>query len=223
MLMVAMASGMLTVKSQHLYEAGLLPSININKDLPRDWNLNFELETRQGLNNGGSDLESRWVHNNILTDFTLIAAKKVAPKMSLAGGYLYRIREGRIVQRSIQQWMIRSTYRGLRLTHRLATDQTFIPEESVAFRLRYRIATQFAVSGDQVDDGEWYFKLNHEYLWEYQDRDFDLEIRVVPAIGLRIDDANKLEFGLDYRVDSFIGGSNSDHEIWTMINYYYSF
>ena len=41
----------------------------------------------------------------------------------------------------------------------------------------------------------------------FLDGDYDLEIRLVPAIGLLFSDKNKFELSFDNRIDSFISGS----------------
>ncbi len=72
-----------------------------------------------------------------------------------------------------------------------------------------------------MDPKEWYLKLNHEYLGSIEGSEADLELRVVPALGYAFTDANKLECGLDYRVNNWIQGQ-SRHVYWLAISWFVS-
>ncbi|MBX2827536.1 MAG: hypothetical protein KTR22_05205, partial [Flavobacteriaceae bacterium] len=78
------------------------------------------------------------------------------------------------------------------------------------------------LNGQSVDPKEFYFKFNHEYLNAWEQNDYDLEIRAVPHLGYKVSKSNKLEFGLDYRLNSFLNTSPS-HRFWTVINWYIAF
>jgi hypothetical protein len=108
---------------------------------------------------------------------------------------------------------------GFRLVHRFSTDQTFSKEEKPEFRLRYRIASEVALSGESVDPNEFYFKFNNEYLKSWQDADNDLEIHLVPLLGYNLVNNNKIEMGLDYRVNSFLD-NNTRHSFWMNVNWF---
>ncbi len=194
---------MLIVCSYHLtaqsnFQLGLLPVVNVNKKLQKDFKLNFKTETRQII-----------LHEDIfelkhgLLDFSLVLAKKIGLSSSLAGGYFLRFRDDRLIQRSIQQFSITQSKNFYRVSHRFTSDQTFSENEETSFRLRYRIAGQFALNGQSVNPREFYIKLNNEYLNEWQSNDHELEIRIGVFLGYEINDNNKLEFGLENRLDSF--------------------
>jgi hypothetical protein len=207
-------------KSQGSYQAGLLPAFNLNKKLPKQWSANLKIESRQSLAEGIFGANDQAEYEYLLTDFTLIAAKKVGLKHTLAGGYTLRWQGDEFVHRSIQQFFFIQNFPDFRLAHRLSTDQTFSPTDPVAFRLRYRAAMEVALAGQSVDPREFYLKINHEYLGLLQDQNFDLEVRLVPFLGYKFTDRNKLEVGLDYRVDSFIGGNGSRSRFWASVNWF---
>lgn len=105
------------------------------------------------------------------------------------------------------------------MAHRFSSDQTFNSENPRELRLRYRITAEIPLNGQSVDPGEFYLKLNNEYLNSWQDGEYDLEIRLVPLAGFEFTDNNKLEFGLDYRLSSFLDGS-SRNSFWFNIGWY---
>ena len=91
--------------------------------------------------------------------------------------------------------------------------------EKPEFRLRYRIASEVALDGQSVDPREFYFKFNNEYLNSWQDYGYDLEIRLVPLLGYNLKSTNKIEMGLDYRVNSFLN-NNTRHSFWVNLNWF---
>jgi len=85
--------------------------------------------------------------------------------------------------------------------------------------LRYRIASEFPLSGQSIDPKEFYLKVSNEYLNAFQGNDYDLEIRLAPHFGFLFSDTNKLEFGPAYRISSFIDGS-AKNSFWLSLNWY---
>ncbi len=154
-----------------------------------------------------------------LSDFIFIASKKVGLNNSLAGGYLFRLRGTTVIHRTIQQFTIVSNYNAFRLAHRISTDQTFEPREPTTFRLRYRLTAELPLNGESVDPGEWYAKISNEYLNSLQDKSYDLEIRLIPLLGYQFTDNNKLEFGPDYRISSFLESSPRS-VYWLSVNWF---
>jgi len=205
--------------AQSSYQFGILPALNLNKQLPADWKLNFKIESRQELKSGLFEVPSEFQYNYILSDFSLLAAKKIGINKSLAIGYLTRFRNNEIIHRSIQQFIISKSYAGLKLGHRFSTDQTYQKEKATKYRLRYRLTTRFSMNGQSVDPKEFYLKINNEYLNAWQGPDYDFEIRIVPHLGYLFSNKQKLELGLDYRLDSFLK-SPSRNKFWIVINCY---
>lgn len=206
-----------SVSAQSTYQFGALPSLNLNKKLKNDWSLNTKLESRQLFQRGEISGTTDKEYNYVLTDLSLIAAKKVGLNSRIAGGYLIRFEEGKIFHRLIQQYVIVQKLSGWRLAHRLMSDQTFFKIEKPEIRFRYRITSEIPLNGESVDPGEFYLKLNNEYINSFQAKEYDLEIRLIPLIGYDITDSFKIESGLDYRVNSFLN-NGTRHSYWMTFN-----
>lgn len=208
-----------SVYAQSIVQFGGLPSLNFNKKLKNDWSLNTKIESRQLFQrreiNGNIDTK----YDYLLTDFSLIAAKKVGLNSRIAGGYLLRLEEGKLAHRFVQQYIIVQKLSGFRLAHRFLTDQTFSENENPEFRKRYRISSELPLNGESVDQGEFYIKINNEYINSLQAKKYDLELRFVPLIGYDITDKLKLESGIDYRLNSFVS-SNSRQSFWMVLNFF---
>lgn len=205
------------LSAQKGYQFGSLPSLNINKKLKKDWSLNVKLESRQLFQHGETNgIAERYLQYD-LTDVSMIVAKKVGLNARIAGGYLIRSERDHFIHRSVQQFALVQTVYGRRIVHRIMSDQTFSKTEKPNIRLRYRIAAEFPLSGEFVDPGEFYLKLNNEYLNSLQARVYDLEIRLIPLLGYDISDDVKIELGLDYRINSFVD-NNTRQRYWMTFN-----
>lgn len=205
--------------AQSTYQVGGLPSINLNYKLKNEWSSNFKIESRQLLQRGTFNGDSDKSYDYVLTDFSLIAAKKVGLNSRISVGYLFRFRDGNATHRLIQQYTVTQRLPGFRLAHRVVTDQTFSPTSVTEYRLRYRLATEIPLNGQSADPKEFYLKISNEYLNSVQNSDYDLEIRLVPLLGYAITEQHKIEVGLDYRVNSFLH-QYARHSFWTSINWF---
>ncbi len=195
-----------TAQNDYDYRAGILPAINLNKSLNKGWSLNFKYELRQFALQGNYGDHAEPAFEYDLSDFIFLASKKVGLNNTVAGGYLFRWQGSTLIHRTIQQFTFVYEFDALRFAQRISTDQTFHPEEPTTYRLRYRMTFELPLSGKSVDPGEWYVKINNEYLNVLQDGQYDLEIRLVPLFGYDFSDVNKLEIGPDYRINSFLNG-----------------
>lgn len=201
--------------AQSSFQLRILPSLNINKKLPRDWSVNFKTESRQSLYREDFD------YDYLLTDFSMAVAKKTGISTSFVAGYLLRVAEEGLINRTIQQMNIIRRYVGFRVAHRISADQTFQEISDSEFRLRYRASAEIPLNGQSLDPKEFFLKLNNEYLNELYKGAYDLEIRGATYIGYTITPANKMELGIDYRWDSFVTGSPR-HRIFIGLNFYQS-
>jgi hypothetical protein len=193
----------------------LLPSLNINKKLPKDWSLNFKAESRQSL------FKEEFKYSYLLTEMSIAASKKIGINTSIAAGYLVGVDDKSVKNRSIQQVTFVKRYSNFRLSHRFLADQTFVNEENVEFRFRYRLSKEIPLQGESLDSREFFLKLSNEYLNSFQNKSFDMEIRGAALLGYVISPTNKIEFGADYRLDSFINGV-ARNRYWIGINLYQS-
>jgi len=206
--------------AQRAYQFGMLPAVNISTQLPRDIKLNGKIESRQLLRKGDFRIEEQSSgYDYVLTDFSLIAAKKIGLRTSLAAGYLLRVEGDQLIHRTIQHLIVTRSYTSIRLSHRFSADQTFDREEATEFRARYRLAAELPLNGRSADPTEFYLKGSNEYLSAWQGTTYDLEIRLVSVLGYRFTDSKKIELGLDYRLDSFFG-TGSRQRFWLVLNWY---
>lgn len=209
-----------SLSSQSVFQFGTLPVINFNIGLANGWEVNTKWETRQILSTSVDGERLGRGFDFSLSDQAIVLAKKVGLNSKIGAGYLLRFRAGEIINRSIQQFSVVQRLPSLRLAHRVASDQTFTPGDPMEFRLRYRIGTELALNGQAADAQELYLKLNNEYLGSWQGVDFDLEVRLVPVLGYKFTDRNKLELGLDMRFDSLLE-DELRQRWWGVIAWYY--
>ena len=208
-----------SVFGQSTFQTGGLPSLNINKKLKNDWFLNSKIESRLLFQQGEINGEVDKNFTNVLTDFSLIGSKIIGLNSRIAFGYLIRFEEGVLIHRSIQHYVVVQKLSGFRLAHRFLTDQTFSVNEEPEFRLRYRISSELPFNGESVDPGEYYLKINNEYINSLQAMKYDLEIRLIPLIGYGISERFKIETGLDYRVNSFLT-NKTRNSYWMTLNFF---
>ncbi|KPM47400.1 DUF2490 domain-containing protein [Jiulongibacter sediminis] len=202
------------VKGQGSLELGLMPSLNFNKKLPKDWAINFKAEGRQALQDEKSYLQ---------TDISLLTSRKVGFSSTLALGYLLRVPNGKNLRnRLIQQYIVVNRLSALKLSHRFGTDQTFGGHEAAVYRFRYRIAAELPLNGHSTDPHEFFLKLSNEYVNSLEDSAYDLEIRGLGFLGYVLNPGAKLEFGLDYRIGSFLHQATRQRT-WLAVNLYQSF
>lgn len=208
--------------SQPTYEAGVLPTINLNTSLNDKWKLNIKSESRLFfVENAFSENPDRGL-DFALSDLAIVVARKIGLNNSLAGGYLLRYRDNNFQHRHLLQFTVVPVGNPFRLAHRFAADQTFDDEAPTQSRLRYRLAIELPLNGTSVDPGEFYLKANQEQLHAFSDGAYDLEFRLVPVLGFVFSDNNKLETGLDYRIDGFIE-SAATNTLYTTISWFRAF
>ncbi|MEL6257060.1 MAG: DUF2490 domain-containing protein [Bacteroidota bacterium] len=189
------------IHGQNEYQLGFLPKFNLNKSLSQGLTLNLKLESRQSLRSGTFGVGNGWLYDYKLSDFAAVLSKRSGVRSSFAGGIQFRKRNDQWVYRLIQQFSLVQKYTLFRLGHRFGLDQTFVEGSSPSLRFRYRITAEFPISGQQVDRGEFYLKIGNEYLPKLQNSNRSIEVRLLPILGINFTDNNKLEFGLDYRLD----------------------
>lgn len=205
------------VHAQSTYQFGCLPAINLNKKLKNEWYLNAKTESRQLFQQGKIKGTSEKEYQYLLTDFSLIGAKNVGLNSRIAAGYLFRIEKVEFFHRFIQQFTIVQKMSGFRLAHRISSDQTFSKAEKPEIRFRYRITSEIPLNGTSVDQGEFYLKLNNEYVNSLQANTYNLEIRFIPLLGYDLTERFKIESGMDYRLTSFLN-NGTRHSYWMTLN-----
>jgi hypothetical protein len=207
--------------TQSIYRLGLLPSINCKQEINNNWKLNYAVASRVSTSRGRFDKPYRWNGEYLLTDLSLTGGRRVGLNNSVVGGVLVRFRQERLDYRFLQQYtLVRNAHR-FRLAHRFASDQTFIEEEDMEWRLRYRLAGEYPLKGQLLDKEELYLKLSNEYLGKFQGSEGEAEMRWTGSIGYFSQQSGKFEAGIDYRLASFIE-SPGTHTFWCTLSWYIS-
>ena len=202
-------------------QIGIIPQINTNFKLGDTWKVNSKIEGRQLFFQNPYPADLNEVEFERL-DLEIVATRKLGKNTTVGGGYLIRRENSSFTHRFIQQFAVSQKLTASRLTHRFRTDQTFEKNETVQFRLRYRISWENPLNGPEVDPREFYLKLNNEYLGILQDGRANLEIRTLASLGYNISDRNQIETGIDYRIEKLIG-SDTEHKLFLNIGLYHSF
>ncbi|HOP44056.1 MAG: DUF2490 domain-containing protein [Flavobacteriales bacterium] len=203
-------------QAQQAHAFGLLPSVNVVRELPKDWSLNGRVEARERL------LEEGWAPRHVLTDLGLLGARKLGIGTTVTAGYQLRLARGEQAHRTLQQLAVVRRLARFRLAHRVATDQTWTGREPVVLRVRYRISAEVPLTGTTVDPNEGYLKLNNEYLAVAQDEERGGEVRLAVFLGRVLRPGRKLELGLEHR--AFTSSVTTPvHRTWLGVNYYVSF
>lgn len=199
--------------------AGFLPSINYNHKINKMYEVNFKFESRHFVFEDNTSQSRNFKYKYSLSDISALAGRKVGLNSKVVLGFLIRIDSDAVSFRTIQQFIFQTKIDNFRVVHRIAADQTFSSIEFTEFRLRYRLSAEIPLSGVKVDDKEFYFKFNTEALNSIQDNEYDLELRIVPNIGYKINEQHKIELGLDNRFVSFIE-NQTRFTSWITINWF---
>jgi hypothetical protein len=207
--------------SQENYRAGLLTQVNINYSLRGNFKLNTKLEARQIFSEKETSKDRRDAYRYERTDLHFVLTKKISADNSLGGGYLIRLQDGQFIHRFIQQFNSVSKLEFMTLAHRVVLDETFQKNEPTGIRLRYRLGLERALNGRTIDPKEFYLKFNNEYLGIWSSANADFEIRASGAIGYNARDNNKIELGLEYRVNEFYTAEKAQ-QFWITVAWYLS-
>lgn len=208
-----------TFYSQSSFSSGILPKIRISYKLTDQIKWINGIESRQLFIDDTRD--ESFGYDFVLTDISSLLSFKVGAYGVLNTGYLIRIKDTKIIHRTIQQYNLVFGYDSFRLGHRFATDQTYSSTTSTTYRARYRITLEKPLEGDDVDEGEFYVKLGNEYLFSYQNSESDLEMRLLPFLGYEINAQNKIEIGLDYRLNALLD-AGSENDLWLSFNWFHT-
>lgn len=170
---------------------GILPAVNVNKSLQKGYSINFKNEYRFSENGGNLTPQ--------LSDFSLMLGKKLGVNHHLSVGFLTRFENTDAIPRSIIQYTYLQKLTRFKIAYRLVSDQTFEETNSALFRYRFRVMTEIPLSGQELNENEFYLKLGNEYLNGWQSKNYSFEVRGITALGYEFNPKNKIEAGIDYR------------------------
>ena len=197
--------------SQSDFDFGYLPKVIVVKKLSNKTKWVNSIETRQII----FDEKYQFTHN--LVDISSIYSLQTSSNQSLNFGYILRFRRDETIHRTFQHYNIVNRFSSLKLGHRFALEQFYQTQKQTTFRTRYRISTEKPLNGERVDVKEFYLKVGNEYLYDFS----DLEIRLIPYLGYQASKKDKIEFGLDFRVNSFIK-NQTENTLWFRTTWYIS-
>lgn len=197
--------------SQSDFDFGYLPKVIVVKKLSNKTKWVNSIETRQII----FDEKYQFTHN--LVDISSIYSLQTSSNQSLNFGYILRFRRDETIHRTFQHYNIVNRFSSLKLGHRFAFEQFYQTKKQTTFRTRYRISTEKPLNGERVDVKEFYLKVGNEYLYDFS----DLEIRLIPYLGYQASKKDKIEFGLDFRVNSFIK-NQTENTLWFRTTWYIS-
>jgi hypothetical protein len=205
--------------SQTSHRVGALVGSAAGIQLKNGIRANFGIETRH-LFKGFSQTD--WEYDYVRTDITASVSYVASTTGIFSGGYMLIHEPGYDRHRLMQQFTLIDQWMNLRWAHRMMLDQTFGEGWFPRFRLRYRMATEIPLNGQAVDAGEFYIRVNNELVNDFNNNEFDLEVRLVPMVGFAMLTNAKIEWGMDYRTDSFLHGKFRNTYRFTM-NYFLDF
>jgi len=198
---------------------GMLPEISMRLNLSKDFQFTFKVESMHDLYSMEGKGMEVWQYYYDRTDFQGFIGYKLNPFWSLAGGYQFRLENGGDVSHSlIQQVAYVQGRTGYRLGHRLRTDQQFKRSDKTEFRIRYRFSFELPLQGQEIDPGEFYLVLSDEPIFSIQDKETDLENRLLVKTGYFYNSRHRLETGIDYRIDQFLD-NGSRNGVWYKIGW----
>ncbi|MFP5470222.1 MAG: DUF2490 domain-containing protein [Bacteroidia bacterium] len=185
-------------------EHGAMPQLNINISLNKNWKLNTKNEGRIVSQNNQPLL--------VRYDLALMATRKIGVYQSVGLGGSLLFTSNKLRYRISQQYTFVQSFSSIKLAHRLLTDQTFDNNTLSDARVRYRSTLEIPLSGESVDNNEFYLKTNLEHLLVITD-ELNYESRISGFLGYNLTDKCKFEAGSDWRLNA-LTDKNNTNQLW---------
>ncbi len=160
-----------------------------------------------------------WDYFHDRTDVQMFISHKLTLFKNLTAGAQYRIEEGVNTFRTIQQISFLVLMEHLRIGHRIRADQTFLPDATDQYRIRYRFSVEKPLQGLDLNPGEIYIILSDELIYSYEPGESDMENRLNVALGFLLNSKNKLQIGIDFRTDKILKPGNRNRA-WLKMGWY---
>ena len=203
-----------SVSAQIDTQFGLLPKINTSAKLSKSVKWINSIEVRELVYN------NEWKLSHSLIDIASIFSFKTSIDQSLNIGYLIRFRDGQVIHRMLQHYNFVNLSDDHRTAHRIGFEQEFFKDQSTRYRTRYRFTYEKPLNGNKVDLKEFYLKLGAETLYNFTTE--DLEFRLLPYLGYQVTKKNKVELGIDARLNGFLN-DNTASKNWLRVTWYTNF
>ena len=192
---------------------GYVPEVAMSLKINEKTKINSKIESfHPFFSSSGNELSTLAYEG---TDLQAFLSRKLNPFYSFALGYQYGVRPGEPdSHRTIQQLSFVRKPGSYFLGHRLRTDQTFYSEDPVKFRIRYRFSVEIPLKGQSIDPGEPFLIASDELIFGLQQKETELENRLVIAPGYYFRNGNKIQIGVDYRYNA------GENDIWLKTSCY---
>ncbi|MGA1543511.1 MAG: hypothetical protein ACO388_01715 [Saprospiraceae bacterium] len=159
----------------------------------------------------------------IRSELSLASSHRLSNGHQYSLGYLWIFGEDIQLHRTFQQISFNRIRASYIAAHRFMVDGTFGPNTIPRYRARYRWTIVRSLGGLKVNDREFYLKVNHEIIHDFKEASYDLEFRWVPLLGYQWTKNNKIEGGLDYRINSWIRGFPAKQLFRSSLTWYRTF
>ena len=201
------------------FELGILPSINLMKKLVNNWDAQFNTEFRQGFVQNFLSEKSTFRYEYIHTDFTFILNKSNEKNIFSYGlGYVLRSEASTSeMHRFLIQIKNRSNLNNTEISYRIRIDASFQNNYSPIYRVRSKFKVSLPINNSCLS-----FNLGNEFVNIFSGTSYDLEIRTLPSLTVKLNQNKKLNFGLDYRTRSFLDNPNFEGNYWITMKYFIS-
>ncbi|MCB7481663.1 DUF2490 domain-containing protein [Christiangramia sediminis] len=203
--------------SQEDFSVYAEPEFSLNIESDSRWSYNFGVGNRNLILQNETD-QLRVQHLE-LSQFT---SYEVGFYSKLSLGLRYRFREvfedSREDEIRITQQYGRSRkFNRVKIAHRIRFEERF--REQTSFRSRYEFSVEFPLSGDRVDEKEFFMVTNTEALWSMgKQQKPSFEHRFGISVGNELFRNTKLDIGLEYRLDDYTQATTHELFILTGIN-----
>ncbi|NQZ75879.1 MAG: DUF2490 domain-containing protein [Ekhidna sp.] len=162
---------------------------------------NWKMNTSMGHRTVRTQIEESRSIQMAFTEINQFVTRKVSPKLKLSMGYKYRNlnNEDAAENRLTQQLAYTHQNSTVRLLSRFRAEQRF--RTDFAHRYRYRFSLDFPLSGERLDNREFYLISSNEVLVESTGSGHSLDNRLSIGTGYVISNYCKIQFDFTQRFE----------------------
>jgi hypothetical protein len=201
--------GFQNIKAQENFSMLIDPDFSINIDTDSRWSYNFNLSNRDIIyEDGDYNFDAQHLQLSHFTSYEIGFYSKVSLGIS------YRFKEifDKDIQdeiRLVEQFGHSRKFNALKIAHRARFEQRL--REITTYRTRYRFSAELPLSGQRVDQSEFFIIANTEALFSLGSEERPkLEQRFSIALGNDIWAKTKATLGLQYRYEDYTGNPASE-------------
>lgn len=202
LLLVFTILGVQNTKAQENFSMLIDPDISVNISTDSRWSYNFNLSNRDIIyENGNYNFDALHLQLSHFTSYEIGFYSKVSL------GIRYRFKEifDKNTQdevRIVEQYGHSRKFNALKIAHRVRLEQRF--RQITTYRPRYRFSVELPLSGQRIDQSEFFIIGNTEALWSLgREERPSLEQRLSFALGNEIGKNTKATLGVQYRYEDY--------------------